>query len=116
MTAGNAALQHGNAYVDVSSRGRIRVTGEDRARLLHALTTNDVKGLKPGEQTYAFFLTAQGRILSDARIYCYDEHILLDVEPETRETILQHIDHYIIADDVTLEDITSQTFALYIGG
>ena len=34
---------------DLAAHGRIKVTGEDRARLLHAMTTNHVQGLKPGD-------------------------------------------------------------------
>jgi folate-binding protein YgfZ len=96
--------------IDLSQHGRIRVTGEDRARLIHALSTNHIQQMKPGESVYAFFLTAQGRILADARIVCYEDSLLIDTEPETRELLFKHIDHYIIADDVTLEDETEQTF------
>jgi folate-binding protein YgfZ len=116
VTSGYRALEENQAYVDVSERGRIRVTGEDRARLLHALTTNHVQQMKPGEELYAFFLTAQGRIVSDVHVTCGEDHFLLDVEPEVRETLVKHIDHYIIADDVTLEDVTGKTFALMAGG
>ena len=101
---------------DLSRNGRIRATGEDRARLLHALSTNHIQQLKPGEQAYAFFLNAQGRILADAHILCGAESLLIDTEPETRTTLLQHIDHYIIADDVTLEDETDYTFSLELDG
>jgi aminomethyltransferase len=72
--------------------------------------------MKPGEQLYAFFLTAQGRIVSDVWITCYEDHLLLDVEPGMRETVWKHIDHYIIADDVLLEDVTSSTFGLIAAG
>ncbi len=72
--------------------------------------------MKPGDELYAFFLTAQGRIISDCYIKCEEDYLLLDVEPEVRESIIQHIDHYIIADDVLLEDVTSSTFALLAGG
>jgi folate-binding protein YgfZ len=116
LTPGYEALTNGAALLDLSNRGRIRVTGEDRARLLHAMTTNHVQQLKPGEGLYAFFLNAQGRILADAYVLCFDDHLLLDTEPETRSVIYQHLDHYIIADDVTLEDVTEQTFSLGIEG
>lgn len=115
MTAGYEALQKNHAVVDFSSRGRIQATGDDRARLLHALTTNHVQQMQPGDQIYCFFLTAQGRIISDAIIACEQERFLIDVEADVRETVLKHIDHYIIADDVVLEDVTTTTFALGAG-
>ncbi len=116
MTGGYQALREHAAWIDLSGRGKIRVTGEDRARLLHAMTTNDVQGLKPGEDRYAFFLNAQGRILADVNILCLEDHFLLDTEPETRQKIYEHLDRYIIADDVTLEDATDRLATISIEG
>jgi tRNA-modifying protein YgfZ len=115
VTPGYEALQANRAFVDFSSRGRIQVTGEDRARLLHALSTNHVQQMQPGDQVYCFFLTAQGRIISDAILVCEQDRFLIDVEGEVLDTVLKHIDHYIIADDVTLEDVTAETFSLRAG-
>src|SRR6202451_4882369 len=97
-TAGYEALTASAALVDLSRRGKIRVTGEDRARLLHAMTTNHVEQMQPGDCIYAFFLNAQGRILADAYVLCFEDHFLLDTAPEPREPLLAHLDHYIIAD------------------
>ena len=116
MTPGYRALRESAAWIDLSSRGRIRLTGEDRARLLHALTTNHVQQMRAGDVCYAFFLNAQGRILADVNIVCREEDFLLDVEPEVRTLVYQHLDHYIIADDVQLEDITDSTVCLGIEG
>jgi len=115
-TPGYRALSDFAACFDLSDRGRIRVTGEDRARLLHAMTTNHVQNLKPGEGQYTFFLNAQGQIQADAHILCFEDHFLIDVEPQTREAVFQHLDKFIIADDVTLEDVTADTFALGLEG
>jgi tRNA-modifying protein YgfZ len=46
---GYIALREQTARIDVSARGRIRANGEDRARLLHAMTTNDIQALQPGQ-------------------------------------------------------------------
>lgn len=115
-TPGHDALMNSAAVLDLSARGRIRVTGEDRARLLHAMSTNHIQGMQPGQGLYAFFLNAQGRILADAFILCFEDHFLLDTPAEARESLREHLDRYIIADDVTLEDVTDQTFALGLEG
>ena len=109
-------LRESAAWLDLSARGKIRVTGEDRARLLHAMTTQDVQALTPGRGCYAFFLNAQGRILGDANIFCREDSFLLDTEPETRQKLYDHIDRYIIADDVTLEDVTGEMATIAIEG
>jgi aminomethyltransferase len=116
VSPGYRALHQGAAVLDLSLRGKIRVTGEDRARLLHAMSTNDVQGLRPGQGCYLFFLNAQGRILGDANLLCFQDHLLLDIEPETRTKLHEHLDRYIIADDVTLEDPTDQTATVAVEG
>ena len=116
MSAGYLALRVGAAWLDLSGRGKIRVAGDDRARLLHAMTTNHVEQLKPGEGCYGFFLNAQGRILGDANILSMEDHILLDTEPETRHKLFEHLDRYIIADDVTLIDETEQIGTIAVEG
>jgi len=115
MTAYQALREHA-AWLDLSGRGKIRATGEDRARLLHAMTTQQVEQMKPGEGAYAFFLNAQGRILGDVNLFCFENYFLLDTEPETRQKLFEHVDRYIIADDVTLEDLTEQMVTIAVEG
>ena len=104
------------AWLDLSARGKILVTGDDRARLLHAMTTNNIQQLVPGTGCYAYFLSAQGRILADVNVLCRPDALLLDTEPETREKIYRHLDQYIIADDVTLEDKTDEMATIALEG
>jgi tRNA-modifying protein YgfZ len=113
---GYEAFYESAAVVDVSARGRIAATGEDRKRLIHAMTTNQVEKLETGEGVYAFFLNAQGRVLADAVVVCREESLLLMVEAEAREKVYGHIDRYIIADDVTLEDVTEKTWEVALEG
>jgi len=115
-TAGYSALREHAAWLDLSGRGKIRANGEDGARLLHAMTTNQVETLQPGEGCYAFFLSAQGRILADVNLLCFEDHFLLDTEPETRTKVYEHLDRYIIADDVTLEDQTDRIATIAVEG
>jgi aminomethyltransferase len=80
------------------------------------MTTNEVKALQPGDAAYAFFLSAQGRVLADVYLLCREEDILLDTEPETRAKIYEHLDRFIIADDAALEDFTEQTATIALEG
>jgi aminomethyltransferase len=113
---GYEALRESSAWIDLSGRGKIRAYGEDRARLLHAMTTNHVQQLKPGQGCYAYFLSAQGRILGDVNIFCREGDFLLDTEPETRQKLHEHLEQFIIADDVTLEDVTDVTVTIAVEG
>src|SRR3954451_15430500 len=113
---GYEALRESAAWIDLSARGKLRASGEDRARLLHAMSTNHVQDLQPFDGLYAFFLTAQGRILADANIYNRGETLFLDTEPETTDKLRDHLDTYIIADDVTIKDETGQWAAIGLEG
>ncbi|MBV8866494.1 MAG: folate-binding protein YgfZ [Acidobacteriaceae bacterium] len=113
---GYEALRESAAVVDLSARGKIRVLGDDRARLLHAMSTSNVQELVPGHGSYTFFLNDKGRILADALIYNLGEALFLDLEPETGPKIFQHLDRYIIADDATLEDETAIFSAIGLEG
>jgi folate-binding protein YgfZ len=116
MSTGYEALRHGAAWMDVSARGRIIVRGRDRARLLHNITSNEVKKMTPGMSSYSFLLSPQGRIQADLNLLCLADHFLIDTEPGLREKVLQHIKRYIIADQVELEDITEASAALAVEG
>lgn len=113
---GYEGLRESAAWIDLSLRGKIRVIGEDRARLIHAMSTNQIQGLQPGEGVYAFFLNSQGRILGDANIYNLGEALFLDTEPETSGKLRDHLDKYIIADDAELEDETEKWAVIGIEG
>src|SRR6266852_5847739 len=116
MGPGYQALREAAGYIDLSARGKIFAAGEDRVRLLHAMTTNHVQQLQPGQGCYAFFLNAQGRILGDANLLCFEDHFLLDTEPETRQKLFEHLDRYIIADDVAITDVTDQMATISVEG
>jgi folate-binding protein YgfZ len=113
---GYQALRESAAWLDLSARGRLRATGADRVRLLHAMCSNHIQQLRAGEGCYAFFLNPQGHILADAVILALEGALLLHTEPETRLSLLAHLNKYIIADDVTLEDLTDATVEVGVEG
>lgn len=110
------ALRSRTATLELSGRGKIRVTGEDRARFLHAMSTNHVNGLKPGEGLYTLFLSAQGKIIADAYLYNFGESFLLDTPAEVIAKLTEYLDRFIIADDVEMRDETERWSALGLEG
>jgi folate-binding protein YgfZ len=80
------------------------------------MTSHHIQELQPGDCRYAFFLSAQGRILSDVNVICTESSLLLDTEPETAGAIYEHLDRYIIADDVTLSNLTGLVAVIGLEG
>jgi tRNA-modifying protein YgfZ len=110
------ALRERAAWIDLTGRGKIRATGDDRVRFLHSMTTGNIEELVPGSGCYTFFLTAQGRIIADANIFAMTDYLLIDTEPETKQRVFEHLDKFIIADDVMLHDFSADSATLNVEG
>src|SRR5436190_15215371 len=104
------AARHRAAWIDRSDRGRIVVSGADRASYLQGLLTNDIAALKAGRGCYAAYLTAQGRMITDLHVYELGDVILLTVPLVTKDTVLTRLDQFVFTEDVRLGDIT-ETFS-----
>lgn len=109
-------LRSDAVWIDRSARGRIAITGPDRATFLQALFTNDVLGCGPGQGIYGAFLNRHGRMTMDARVLVLEDKLLLDVEPQSREAALAHLDKYHFTEKLALHDETEQTTHLSIFG
>ena len=110
------AVRNSVGIADVSYRGRHRLIGEDRAKFLHRIISNDVESLSTGEGTYATILTHRGKIIADMNISVLEDAINIDTAPETTENLFKELDKYIIADDVELFDVTAETGAIAVHG
>jgi folate-binding protein YgfZ len=110
------ALLSGCGVYDLGWRAKIVLTGGDRVRWLNGMISNNVRDLATGHGVYAFLLNAQGRIQADLYAFQRGESLLVDTERSQREKVLQLFDHYIIADDVEVKDISDQLTALGLTG
>jgi len=116
IEAEHSALATSVGVIDLSFRGRICLTGNDRVRLLHGQVTNDVKGLPTGSGCYAALVTAKGRIEADLNIYALANELLLDFEPGLTQRIQSRMNHYIVADDVQVVDVAPHYGLLSLQG
>lgn len=111
MASAYQAARERAASIDRSSRGRIVVSGKDRATYLQGLLTNDIVALKAGSGCYAAYLTPQGRMISDLWVYELGDVILLSLPSvDTKNAVLAKLDQFIFSEDVQLGDVTD-TFA-----
>ena len=102
----NAALRDGAGFAERKDRGRLRLRGADRLAYLHGLLSNDVLTLAQGDWRYATLLTPQGRMISDMRIFELGDQTVVDLPIEVTPAIREHLDRFVITEDVTVEDVT----------
>src|SRR6516162_7681090 len=116
VSATYEAARQRAAFIDRSSRGRIIVSGRDRATYLQGLLTNDIVALKSGQGCYAAYLTAQGRMIADLWVYELGDVILLMVAGDVKDALLARLDALIFSEDVQLGDVTETQVQIAIVG
>jgi folate-binding protein YgfZ len=104
------------AWIDRSDRGRIVVSGRDRASYLQGLFTNDIAALEAGRGCYAAYLTPQGRMITDVWVYELGDVILLESGAAQKDTLLSRLDQFIFSEDVQLGDVTATFSAVAVVG
>jgi folate-binding protein YgfZ len=104
------------ALADKNYRAYISFTGPDRVRYLHAILTNDVKSLSPGQGIVSLLLNAQGHILAEIETYALLEQLFCVSYAMIRQSLIETFDKYIIMDDVTLTDETQRYATLALEG
>ena len=110
------AARRGAAFTDLSGRGRLVLTGADRASYLQGLLTNDVAALPPGEGCYSAYLTPQGRMIADMAVVNLGDELLLDVDAGVTAMLLDRFREFVFTEDVAVEDRTAAWTALAVHG
>ncbi len=101
---------------DLSDRVKLRLTGSDRIRYLNGQVTNDVRKANANLSMPACVLNAKGKMDALVFIAGGEEELLLDTDPELREALAARLERYIIADDVTIENISDECALFHVTG
>ena len=95
------------------------MTGSERTRWLDGMVSADIQALEgagAGSASRALLLTHQGRIVADLRVLTREDAYLLELARDVATPVVEHLDRYIIADDVTLTDVSPETARLAVEG
>jgi glycine cleavage system T protein len=72
------AVREAVGVADLSHRGKLRVTGEDRVKWLQSVISNDILPLQPGQGRYSSVLTHKGKMLTYFRCYMQTDAVMLE--------------------------------------
>ena len=111
-----AALRHSASLLDLSLRGRLRLSGPDRATFLHNMVTNDVLALRPRQGCNAVKLTLQGKIEGTMRILCDADTLWCDIDPGAAAQVRASLERHRIMEDVAIQDVTDEWVLLAVQG
>lgn len=111
------AVREGVAICERTHWGRILVSDSDRLSFLHNQSTNDFQQLRSGQGCDTVFVTSTARTIDLATAYVTEDAVLLLVSPSRRQYLIDWLDRYIFfADQVKLQDVTSETAAFSLIG
>lgn len=116
MSDYGAVREGGAGLIDLSSLGRIRVSGSEATMFLNGLITNDMKTLAENRWMPAAFPTVQGRLIGAVRVVRGKDSFLIDTDAESREAVLKTISRFTLAGDFHVTDVTAETSLLSIQG
>ncbi len=110
------AVRSAVGLIDLTHRGLLQFTGADRVSFLQGMLSNDVKALKPFAGQYTALLTQQGKVIADARVLCSLNSVYLDFWETLKTKILDHLNRYLVADEVEIADRSQEYGMLSVQG
>lgn len=96
VAAEHRAVRQAVGIADLSHRGKIRVTGDDRVKWLQSIISNDILPLTPGQGRYSSFLTHKGKMLTYFRLYMQTDAVMLEDVGEIGETTFQALRKFLL--------------------
>ncbi|MFF9913693.1 YgfZ/GcvT domain-containing protein [Streptomyces sp. NPDC013457] len=108
------ALAAGDGFVDLSHRGVVAVSGDDRLSWLHLLLTQHVSELPVGRATEALILSANGHI--EHALYLVDdgETVWAHVEPGTQDELIAYLESMKFFYRVEVADRTDEVAVVHL--
>jgi folate-binding protein YgfZ len=111
----------GASLFDVSNSGKLELTGPDAPNFLHNLSTNDVLNLPLGGGCEAFFTTMKAKVVAHVLIYHVriaggQDALWLDVAAGQAPRLIEHLNHFQIAEQVETRDRTDDFAQFRLAG
>jgi len=109
-------LVSGNGWADLSHRAVISISGKDRLTWLHALTTQHLEKLTPGDWQEALILDAQGHINDQLFLVDDGSTTWIHTEAERCEPLIQYLEKMKFMLDVEVIDLSNDYAVIRTAG
>ena len=109
-------MDSGVTLYDASVGGRLVMRGGDRRSFLHNFCTHDIDGLADGESCEAFVTDMRGHVLGHLWVVAQPECLWLHSLGESVESLVSHLQKYVVTEDVVIEDVTERTSRVVLCG
>jgi folate-binding protein YgfZ len=93
------AAHEAAAWVDLSAREQLRVSGPDRVSFVQGMVTNDVAALGEGASVYAAILTPKGGMVGDLRVLRLGDALVIDTGAGQGAAVKAFFEKYLISEE-----------------
>src|SRR5438132_5847670 len=108
------AVRRGVGVADLSHRGKLRVTGEDRVKWLQSVISNDILPLATGQGIYSSLLTHKGKMVTYFRVYQLGEALMLEDVGEIGDTTFSALRKFLLFGTKAKMENCAETWGLLL--
>jgi aminomethyltransferase len=110
------AVRRAVGLIDHGNLGVLEVTGRDRAAFLHAMLSNEVKSLAPGQGCQAAFLDVHGKVQVLLLLCVLDDRIFVITPGGAAAKTNEALDKYLFSEKAYFRDATGELSMLMLAG
>src|SRR2546423_1811778 len=114
--AEHAAVRSAAGLIDRSDDGVLEVTGRDRAKFLHAMLSNDVASLTPGQGCAATLLDVHGKVQVLLRVLALDDRLLVLTPLGRAPSTTEALETYLFSEKPYFRDATGEYALIVLAG
>jgi len=111
-----SAVRQNVGLIDRSDADVLEVTGRDRATFLHAMVSNDIKGLTAGRGAGAALLDVHGKVQALMTAWALEDRILLVLPAGLAVKASEALDHYLFSEKAAFRDATGELSLFMLAG
>jgi folate-binding protein YgfZ len=111
-----AVVRRQVGFLDRGDFGVLELTGRDRASFLHALVSNEIKALGPGQGCAATLLDVHGKVQVLLFVWVADDRIFVVTPPAMGAKTAEALDHYLFSEKVAIEDVSREKALFVLAG
>ncbi|HEX2239642.1 MAG TPA: hypothetical protein VHJ82_00650, partial [Actinomycetota bacterium] len=106
----------GVVFADRSERGKLQFHGPQHLWFLHQILTQSFEDMQVGDAREAALLTVHGRMVGFLEAFAIEEAVLCHFEPELKDTLPEAISRYVLATQVTIDDVSDEMGLVLVAG
>jgi aminomethyltransferase len=108
IAAEHAAVRGAVGIVDRGHHGLLEVTGRDRAKFLHAILSNDITALAPGQGCAATLLDVHGKVQVLLVVLALEDRLLVITPVDLAAKTNEALDTYLFSEKAYFRDATGE--------